>query len=151
MEIITSYKSFDGKTFENKEECLRYENEWLGAYELLNTIKFYTEDGELVTIPKIQSFLKAGVSEWTREELEEVDNFFTTTHFIKFTDTTIFYEVRRAYEKFLELMGYMLDISSTTSVYGMYVYDDSNGFIPIDDKYEAAKREILMMDRIIDE
>lgn len=151
MEVITSYKSIDGKVFENKAECLRYENEWFKAYEHLNTMKFYTEDGELVPIPKIQSFLKAGMSEWNHQEHEEVDIFFDTTYFIKFTDMTIFLEARQAYEKFMDLMGYMLDISSTISVYGMYVYDDDRGYAPIDDKYEAAKREILMMDRIIDE
>ena len=44
----------------------------------------------------------------------------------------------------------MLGISSIKSTYGLYIYDDGRDYVPIDDKYEAAKREILMMDRLID-
>lgn len=62
----------------------------------------------------------------------------------------IFDEACTAYEKFMDRIGYILGISPIKSVYGVYVYGDDRGYTPIDDKYEAAKREILMMDKLID-
>ena len=150
MERIITYKSIDGKMFDTEEECLKYENEWTESYKLLQTMKFYNEDGNLVFIPKLESFLRVGEGNSTREDREDTDDFFNTTYYIKFTNMDIFGEACTAYEKFIDRIGYMLDISWIKSDYGVYVYSDDGVYIPIDDKYEAAKREIFMMDRLID-
>lgn len=150
MERIITYKSIDGKMFDTEEECLKYENEWTESYKLLQTMKFYNEDSSPVFIPKLESFLRVGEGNSTREDREATDDFFNVTHYVKFTNMDIFDETRAAYEKFVDRIGYILDISPIKSVYGVYVYDDDRGYAPIDDKYEAAKREILMMDKIID-
>lgn len=150
MERIITYKSIDGKMFDTEEECLKYENEWTENYKLLQTMKFYDEDSNPVFIPKLESFLRVGGGNSTREDREATDDFFNATYYVKFTNMDIFDEARAAYEKFMDRIGYMLDISPIKSVYGVYVYSDDKGYIPIDDKYEAAKREILMMDRLID-
>lgn len=150
MERIITYKSIDGKMFDTEEECLKYENEWTESYKLLQTMKFYNEDSNPVFIPKLESFLRVGEGNSTREDREDTDDFFNTTYYIKFTNMGIFDEASAAYEKFMDRIGYILGISPIKSVYGMYVYDDDRGYAPIDDKYEAAKREILMMDRLID-
>lgn len=150
MERIITYKSIDGKMFDTEEECLKYENEWTENYKLLQTMKFYNEDSNPVFIPKLESFLRVGEGNSTREDKETTDDFFNETYYVKFTDMDIFDEARAAYEKFVDRIGYILDVSPIKSVYGMYVYDDDRGYTPIDDKYEAAKREILMMDRLID-
>jgi hypothetical protein len=150
MERIITYKSIDGKMFDTEEECLKYENEWTESYKLLQTMKFYNEDSNPVFIPKLESFLRVGEGNSTREDREATDDFFNATHYVKFTNMDIFDETRAAYEKFMDRIGYMLDISSTKSVYGVYVYSDEKGYIPIDHIYKAAKREIFMMDRLID-
>lgn len=150
MERIITYKSIDGKMFDTEEECLKYENEWTEDYKLLQTMKFYNTDGSLIFIPKLESFLRVGEGNSTREDREDTDDFFNTTYYIKFTNMDIFDEARAAYEKFMDRIGYMLDISSTKSIYGVYVYSDERGYIPIDHIYKAAKREIFMMDRLID-
>ena len=150
MERIITYKSIDGKMFDTEEECLKYENEWTESYKLLQTMKFYNIDGGLIFIPKLESFLRVGEGNSTREDREDTDDFFNTTYYIKFTNMDIFNEACAAYEKFMDRIGYMLDISSTKSVYGVYVYSDEKGYIPIDYIYKAAKREIFMMDRLID-
>ena len=150
MERIITYKSIDGKMFDTEEECLKYENEWTEDYKLLQTMKFYNEDSNPVSIPKLESFLRVGEGNSTREDREATDDFFNVTHYVKFTNMDIFDETRAAYEKFVDRIGYILDVSPIKSVYGVYVYDDDRGYAPIDDKYEAAKREILMMDKIID-
>lgn len=150
MERVVTYKSIDGKMFDTEKECLKYENEWIKDYKLLQTMKFYNEDSNPVFIPKLESFLRVGEGNSTREDKETTDDFFNETYYVKFTDMDIFDEARAAYEKFVDRIGYILDISPIKSVYGMYVYDDDRGYTPIDDKYEAAKREILMMDRLID-
>lgn len=149
MERVVTYKSIDGKMFDTEKECLKYENEWIKDYKLLQTMKFYNEDSNPVFIPKLESFLRVGEGNSTREDKETTDDFFNETYYVKFTDMDIFDEARAAYEKFVDRIGYILDISPIKSVYGMYVYDDDRGYTPIDDKYEAAKREILMMDRLI--
>ena len=150
MERIITYKSIDGKMFDTEEECLKYENEWTESYKLLQTMKFYNEDSNPVFIPKLESFLRVGERNSTQEDIEDTDNFFNETYYIKFTNMDIFDEASAAYEKFVDRIGYTLDIPSIKSAYGVYVYDDERGYAPIDDKYEAAKREILMMDRLID-
>ena len=150
MERIITYKSIDGKMFDTEEECLKYENEWTESYKLLQTMKFYNEDGSLVFLPKLESFLRVGEGNSTQEDREDTDDFFNTTYYIKFTNMDIFGEACTAYEKFIDRIGYMLDISWIKSDYGVYAYSDDGVYIPIDDKYEAAKREILMMDRLID-
>lgn len=150
MERIITYKSIDGKMFDTEEECLKYENEWTESYKLLQTMKFYNEDSNPVFIPKLESFLRVGGGNSTREDREDTDDFFNETYYVKFTDMDIFDEACAAYEKFMDRIGYILNISPIKSVYGMYAYDDDRGYTPIDDKYEAAKREILMMDRLID-
>ena len=150
MERIITYKSIDGKMFDTEEECLKYENEWTESYKLLQTMKFYNTDGGLIFIPKLESFLRVGEGNSTREDREDTDDFFNTTYYIKFTNMDIFNEACAAYEKFMDRIGYILDISSTKSVYGVYVYSDERGYIPIDHIYKAAKREIFMMDRLID-
>lgn len=149
MERIITYKSIDGKMFDTEEECLKYENEWIESYKLLQTMKFYNIDGSLIFIPKLESFLRVGEGNSTREDREDTDDFFNTTYYIKFTNMDIFNEACAAYEKFMDRIGYMLDISSTKSIYGVYVYSDEKGYIPIDHIYKAAKREIFMMDRLI--
>lgn len=150
MERIITYKSIDGKMFDTEEECLKYENEWTEDYKLLQTMKFYNEDSNPVSIPKLESFLRVGEGNSTREDREDTDNFFNTTHYIKFTNMDIFDEASAAYEKFVDRIGYILGISSIKSTYGLYIYDDGRDYVPIDDKYEVTKREILMMDRLID-
>ena len=139
MERIITYKSIDGKMFDTEEECLKYENEWTENYKLLQTMKFYNEDSSPVFIPKLESFLRVGEGNSTREDREATDDFFNATHYVKFTNMDIFDETRAAYEKFVDRIGYILDISPIKSAYGVYAYDDDRGYAPIDDKYEVAK------------
>ena len=124
MTIEITYIAVNGKPFDNKESCERYEACLIEAYEeVKGKTKFYDKDFNILPFPTIEEFYRGHGYEY----LDDIDIISTETDY--FTDINYFFD--RA--------GYCTKIVNQPSVVDLYVYDDGEcDYIPIDEKATEA-------------
>ena len=120
MTIETTYIAVNGKPFDNKESCERYEAGIIEGYEeVKGKTKFYDKDFNILPFPTIEEFYRG----WEYEYLDDIDIISTETDY--FTDINYFFD--RA--------GYCTKIVNQPSEIDLYVYDDGEcDYVPIDEK-----------------
>jgi hypothetical protein len=120
MTIETTYIAVNGKPFDNKESCERYEACLIEGYEeVKGKTKFYDKDFNILPFPTIEEFYRV----YEYEYLDDIDIISTETDY--FTDINYFFD--RA--------GYCTKIVNQPSEIGLYVYDDREyDYLPIDEK-----------------
>lgn len=126
MIIETIYRAVNGKSFDNKESCERYEACLIEDYEdVKGKTKFYDKDFNILPFPTIEEFYRGREYKY----LNDIDIISTETDY--FTDINYFFD--RA--------GYCTKIVNQPSAIDLYVYDDREcDYLPIDEKaIEALK------------
>ena len=120
MIIETIYRAVNGKSFDNKESCERYEACLIEDYEdVKGKTKFYDKDFNILPFPTIEEFYRGHEYKY----LNDIDIISTETDY--FTDINYFFD--RA--------GYCTKIVNQPSEIDLYVYDDREcDYIPIDEK-----------------
>lgn len=120
MTIETTYIAVNGKPFDNKESCERYEACLIEDYEeVKGKTKFYDKDFNILPFPTIEEFYRG----YEYEYLDDIDIISTETDY--FTDINYFFD--RA--------GYCTKIVNQPSEIDLYVYDDREcDYVPIDEK-----------------
>lgn len=120
MIIETIYRAVNGKSFDNKESCERYEACLIEGYEdVKGKTKFYDKDFNILPFPTIEEFYRGHEYKY----LNDIDIISTETDY--FTDINYFFD--RA--------GYCTKIVNQPSAIDLYVYDDGEcDYIPIDEK-----------------
>lgn len=120
MTIETTYIAVNGKPFDNKESCERYEARLIEGYEeVKGKTKFYDKDFNILPFPTIEEFYRG----YEYEYLDDIDIISTETDY--FTDINYFFD--RA--------GYCTKIVNQPSEIDLYVYDDGEcDYVPIDEK-----------------
>lgn len=124
MIIETTYIAVNGKPFDNKESCERYEARIIEGYEeVKGKTKFYDKNFNILPFPTIEEFYRG----WEYEYLDDIDIISTETGY--FTDINYFFD--RA--------GYCTKIVNQSSEIDLYVYDDGEcDYVPIDEKAVEA-------------
>ena len=120
MIIETTYLAVNGKPFDNKESCERYEARLIEGYEeVKGKTKFYDKDFNILPFPTIEEFYRV----YEYEYLEDIDIISTETDY--FTDINYFFD----------RTGYCTKIVNQPSEIDLYIYDEGDcDYVPIDEK-----------------
>ena len=120
MIIETTYLAVNGKPFDNKESCERYEARLIEGYEeVKGKTKFYDKDFNILPFPTIEEFYRV----YEYEYLEDIDIISTETDC--FTDINYFFD----------RTGYCTKIVNQPSEIDLYIYDEGDcDYVPIDEK-----------------
>lgn len=120
MTIETTYKAVNGKSFDNKESCEKYEACLIEGYEdVKGKTKFYDKDFNILSFPTVEEFYRGQEYKY----LDDIDIISTKTNY--FADINYFFD--RA--------GYCTKIVNQPSAIDLYVYDDGEcDYLPIDEK-----------------
>lgn len=120
MTIETTYIAVNGKPFDNKESCERYEACLIESYEKVKEkTKFYDKDFNILPFPTIEEFYRV----YEYEYLEDIDIISTETDC--FTDINYFFD----------RTGYCTKIVNQPSAIDLYIYDEGDcNYVPIDEK-----------------
>ena len=124
MTIETTYIAVNGKPFDNKESCERYEACIIEGYEeVKGKTKFYDMDFNILPFPSIEEFYRG----WEYEYLDDID--------IISTETDCFKDINY----FFDRAGYCTKIVNQPSEIDLYVYDNGEcDYVPIDEKAVEA-------------
>lgn len=120
MTIEITYVAVDGKPFDNKESCERYEACLIEGYEeVKGKTKFYDKDFNTLPFPTIEEFYRG----YEYEYLDDIDIISTKTDY--FTDINYFFD----------RTGYCTKIVHQPSAIDLYIYDEGDcNYVPIDEK-----------------
>lgn len=120
MTIETTYIAVNGKPFDNKESCERYEACLIEGYEeVKGKTKFYDKDFNTLPFPTIEEFYRG----YEYEYLDDIDIISTKTDY--FTDINYFFD----------RTGYCTKIVHQPSAIDLYIYDEGDcNYVPIDEK-----------------
>ena len=124
MTIEITYIAVNGKPFDNKESCERYEACLIEGYEKVKgKTKFYDKDFNILPFPTIEEFYRV----YEYEYLDDIDIISTETDYFK--DINYFFD----------RTGYCTKIVNQPSEIDLYVYDNREcDYVPIDDKAVEA-------------
>lgn len=120
MIIETTYRAVNGKSFDDKESCERYEAWLIEGYEdVKGKIKFYDKDFNILPFPTIEEF-------YINQVYRDIDNIAIIS-----TEAEYFSEINY----FFDRVGYCTKIPDQPSAINLYVYDDVQcDYLPIDEK-----------------
>ena len=120
MIIETIYRAVNGKSFDDKESCERYEAWLIEGYEdVKGKTKFYDKDFYILPFPTIEEF-------YINQVYRYVDNINIIS-----TETECFSEINY----FFDRVGYCTKIPDQPSAINLYVYDNKEcDYLPIDEK-----------------
>lgn len=120
MIIETTYRAVDGKSYDDKESCERYEAWLIEGYEdVKGKTKFYDKDFNILPFPTIEEF-------YINQVYRDVDNIDIIS-----TETDCFTDIN----SFFDRAGYCLRIVDQPSAINLYVYDNKEcDYLPIDEK-----------------
>lgn len=110
---ITQYIAEDGKTFNNKEDCIKYENEILTHRQLINQFELYDANLNKIEKPK---FLWASTEGGLQEEMTQNSELFWNYDW-SFFEENIMFIVFNSEEKYSE-------IAESFRVLGRYLGSD---------------------------
>lgn len=120
MIIETIYRAVDGKSFDDKESCERYEACLIEGYEdVKGKTKFYDKDFYILPFPTIEEF-------YINQVYRYIDNIDIIS-----TETDCFTDIN----SFFDRAGYCTMIVDQPSAINLYVYDGGEcDYLPIDEK-----------------